>query len=547
MDRAKVQSRRWLGAALFAGMLAGCSQSPNAKIENAVADAAEDLALPDKPQFAPLGTQILRDLASDVPGLAEQLPALEQAERARMAALGTMLQGMAPLLPPPAGKSPAPGTAALVPDRPGARFDLAGWLVSPARAQGVDGAKAATMQSGFAAGLLLGEVVGAGSGGKTDHAERSLEHESKELASIAVDAAADGTLSTTLSSNVDVAILGAQAGSKTTVISKSLCPDTNGVVEFTIRVEQTAAGPGGAARNVRQEAQVTVTVNDNGEIESRTIRTDYERGAGGKGGASSLAGKANWRVGRGTDPALESYQLGQTTGSGAAMEVDAAMEAFVLGLAAVDGAAKYWEGGKCIAIKADPPYRPAPGQRTPIPVAVTHKQDGSPVPARVDAKLTGGASLDPVVIRRAPGSLEHVAPNQRNVGMTLELTARSRRGKATERYTFTTYKEQAYRIQGGGHDPVDQVLCSISEPAVLNGKLFGVEITGGYEGTWKIVRTPSPLVKWSAGGDYRIEFPNGEDKPGTLRMTGSGTTAAGGVSRTNAADEVFTLTPVDPC
>ncbi len=63
-------------------MLAGCSQSPNAKIENAVADAAEDLALPDKPQFAPLGTQILRDLASDVPGLAEQLPALEQAERA---------------------------------------------------------------------------------------------------------------------------------------------------------------------------------------------------------------------------------------------------------------------------------------------------------------------------------------------------------------------------------------------------------------------------------------------------------------------------------
>ena len=47
---------------------------------------------------------------------------------------------------------------------------------------------------------------------------------------------------------------------------------------------------------------------------------------------------------------------------------------------------------------------------------------------------------------------------------------------------------------------------------VLDGKLFGVELSGGIDGTYKFVRTPNiPGLHWSAGGRYHIEFADGPD------------------------------------
>jgi len=106
----------------------------------------------------------------------------------------------------------------------------------------------------------------------------------------------------------------------------------------------------------------------------------------------------------------------------------------------------------------------------------------------------------------------------------------------------------AYRVVGGSGDPVDETVCDISQTFVLNGKLFGVEFSGGVDGTYKFVRTPNiPGLHWSAGGRYHIEFSDGADQPGTLTTEGGGTTTAGSQSRTTSGGEHFTLTPVAAC
>jgi hypothetical protein len=107
---------------------------------------------------------------------------------------------------------------------------------------------------------------------------------------------------------------------------------------------------------------------------------------------------------------------------------------------------------------------------------------------------------------------------------------------------------RAYRVVGGSGDPVDETVCDIQHSFVLNGRLFGVEFSGGVDGTYRFVRTPNiPGLHWSAGGRYHIDFPDGADKQGTMTTEGGGTTTAGSQSRTTSGGEHFTLTPVAGC
>jgi hypothetical protein len=46
---------------------------------------------------------------------------------------------------------------------------------------------------------------------------------------------------------------------------------------------------------------------------------------------------------------------------------------------------------------------------------------------------------------------------------------------------------RAYRFVGGSCDAVDQVVCDIDKPLVLDGKLLGVELSGDH-GTCRFVR-----------------------------------------------------------
>lgn len=107
---------------------------------------------------------------------------------------------------------------------------------------------------------------------------------------------------------------------------------------------------------------------------------------------------------------------------------------------------------------------------------------------------------------------------------------------------------QAYRVIGGSGDPVDQVVCDIGDTFVLDGKMFGVEYSGGVDGTYKSSCTPNiPGLSWNAGGRYHIEFPDGPGRQGTLTTEGGGTTTAGSQLRDTAGGERFTLTPAEDC
>lgn len=107
---------------------------------------------------------------------------------------------------------------------------------------------------------------------------------------------------------------------------------------------------------------------------------------------------------------------------------------------------------------------------------------------------------------------------------------------------------RAYRFVGGSGDPIDQVVCDIAGKFVLDGKLFGTELSGGQDGTYKLVRMPNiPGLHWSTGGRYHIEFPDGDDKPGTMTTEGGGTTTAVVASATTSGAEHFTLTPMAAC
>ena len=113
---------------------------------------------------------------------------------------------------------------------------------------------------------------------------------------------------------------------------------------------------------------------------------------------------------------------------------------------------------------------------------------------------------------------------------------------------ISTPASRAFHVVGGSGDPVDQVVCNIDETFVLNGKLFGVEFSGGVDGTYKFVRTPNiPGLSWNAGGRYHIDFPDGPDKPGTMTTAGGGTTTAGAQTATTSGAEHFTLTQVPAC
>jgi len=402
---------------------------------------------------------------------------------------------------------------------------------APADAENLNAAAVNGMLSGATSSLWLGNISGQGNtSGKDESVTKQIEGPNGERATLNVEARADGTVSSSLVSNVNVPTLGTIAGRKVTFTSKSLCPDPDGKVHFSIKTEDG---------NGQAEAEVTLTVNDNAQIADREINTKYNRTTGANG-------TANWRMQGANAPEL----IDQTSPGSGAGQAEAATYALALGISAATGAEQYWNSGQCIRIEAKTPYRPAPGGKSDIPVSVIHKLDGGQVPARVDATLEGGASLNPVVIRRAPGTLLHVAPDKKNVQMTLKLSAVSRRGRANETYHFSTYAEQAYRAHGGGGgDPIDQVTCSINDRNVLNGKLFGWELDGGYDSTWKMVRHPPGPAKWRANGTYSIKFPDGEDKPGTLTITGSSDVNyhVKASARTTQVNATLTLTPVDSC
>jgi hypothetical protein len=198
-----------------------------------------------------------------------------------------------------------------------------------------------------------------------------------------------------------------------------------------------------------------------------------------------------------------------------------------------------WTSGGCTKIEAPSPGAVAPSSTTSIPVTVRHRFDGSEVPSKLDAVLSGETSVDPTTLARTAGTLTYTAPGEAGKSATIKLTATSRRGRATLDLTAST-GGGSYRIVGGLDDwQTNTAVCDIMKPFQLTGGGITMELSGGLSGTYSYT---GPYNAHGTG-TYTISLPDGLGKPGS--MTGGGEGSAGGF--TNTGTEKYTLTPIAPC
>ncbi|MFT4180041.1 MAG: hypothetical protein QM612_11385 [Thermomonas sp.] len=212
-----------------------------------------------------------------------------------------------------------------------------------------------------------------------------------------------------------------------------------------------------------------------------------------------------------------------------------------------------WESGRCVNLK--PTTTPAkrkgakPSTQFEIVAEPRAASDGAPTGGTVKATLSGGNRLSQDGVKvPADARYTYTAPEKRDESASIAFEARSKRGVGKATLEFDTKRKQGYHFSCGGHDPIEQDVCGIDRPFVLNGKLFGHELSGGQSGTTKIVRHPQvPGVKWNGSGTYVMSFPDGEDQPGTMTVNAGGTTATVQASAHTTGGEQCVLTPLEDC
>jgi hypothetical protein len=103
-----------------------------------------------------------------------------------------------------------------------------------------------------------------------------------------------------------------------------------------------------------------------------------------------------------------------------------------------------------------------------------------------------------------------------------------------------TCDPQMYRVVGGLQDfQVDQRVCSIVEPFTLRSPGVGaLKASGGLNGTY----TFKGEFNSTYTGTYRIRFPDGTRRPGTMTGSGGGSVAG----QAGSGTEAYTLTPLGP-
>jgi hypothetical protein len=409
--------------------------------------------------------------------------------------------------------------------------------------------------TGYSAGFMIGLVSGlsdlwtpnvppgagvSGSGKETfgdAHATLSLD----------LGRSKDGSTNFGIGIQTDASKGGVAATSDIAASIRGLrCPDANGSVKFTAKV-RLGADSGTTGSIVDLTATVTASVNDDatyGQTQIDVVQ-GTRRASGGRqvyvesgetfqfvGTDTGAAVSSNLRLIRSSQQATPA-DVGELSGPGHTAAVQ-------MGLVALAVAQDNWRSGGCVNIVAASPGLVAPGSTTPIPVSVLGRFDNADVPSKLDAVLTGGASIDPASIAKTPGTLTYTAPGERDKTATIALTATSRRGIATLTLTASTGGGAAYHFTGGLQDfKVDQDVCDITAPFSLDGKIGIADYSGGLTGTY--------VANGGFGahydGTYVITLPNGPGQPGTMVGHIVGTTAGAAGSGTDH----YTLTPLTAC
>ena len=331
------------------------------------------------------------------------------------------------------------------------------------------------------------------------------------------------------------------------------CPNADGQVQLTIKLR--LAGESGGAQ-VAQDLTVFVraTVNDNADLVASTMdivqgtrqvkngRQMYiESGLTATDDFAPSEARAKVSNAREIRSSQNVHESMENLNEASDLAEDGYSAAYKAGLTVLYMARDKWQGGQCVQIVADSPGNVAVSSTTQIPVKVIHKFGGGDVPSKLDAALSGEASVDPATIPKTAGTLTYVAPGESGKSATIKLTATSKRGKATLDLNANT-GGGSYQVVGGLDDfQTNTKVCDIMKPFTLSGGGFTNKFSGGLSGTYNFT---GPFQS-EGSGNYTISLPDGSGKPGT--MTGQGTGSVLGGRFTRSGTEKYTLTPIEPC
>lgn len=361
--------------------------------------------------------------------------------------------------------------------------------------------------------------------------------------SVEIGRANDGSTKLGLGIKTEVTKDGVSAASDLAAkIDGQRCPNAEGQVPFTIKVT-LGAESGGATYSRDVTAMVRAVVNDDAKVESYTM--DLMQGTRQvKDGVAVYIETATTMKHDGANYSESNFRVirhsqSATKANAEPLSIAGLEAAYATGLTALKMAEHSWLSGGCTMIEAPSPGSVAPSSTTAIPVKVHQRFDKSEVPSKLEAVLSGEASVDPTTLAKTSGTLTYTAPGETGKSATIKLTATSRRGRATLDLTANT-GGASYRIVGGLDDwQTNTEVCDIMKPFQLTGGGFTMQLSGGLSGTYTYT---GPFAA-QGSGTYSISLPDGLGKPGT--MTGGGAGSAGGF--TNTGTENYTLTPITPC
>ena len=331
------------------------------------------------------------------------------------------------------------------------------------------------------------------------------------------------------------------------------CPNAEGQVPLTVRLRLGGVA-GGVGYTQELTAFIRATVDDNADIATTTMDLTQGTREVTKGRETYVETamtvqyerdlenfrESNWRLVRNSQSITEDLKQAEASAR-SGQDSALAMAMTVLAIAE-----HKWQNGGCVQIVANSPGNVATSSTTQIPVKVTHKFGGADVPSKLDAALSGEASIDPKLIPRTAGTLNYVAPGERNKNATIQLKASSRRGRATLDLTAST-GGQSFRADGVSNGvSFTGEICSLNKPFSIDAKFPG--------GTAKTSFTPDSAATGSTsvsgggggcvhtgGGNYNLT--TNPDGSGTLTWTTTDKLACPGFSNSRTA--TFTL-PLKP-
>lgn len=340
----------------------------------------------------------------------------------------------------------------------------------------------------------------------------------------------DGATTFEIASEANVLLYGLRAKSKVS-LTTAFCPDADGHLSFSIRYsgDGTAGKDGTVSYDHNVEAKITATVDDNANLSEADIHLTQATRSAAEGKAVYVETSQNARA-TGTD--YSQWQWGDaqlvressqvTTADRNRLAGKGLRQAAQLAAGALVGAEHQWKSGRCIKITATSPGSVKPKATSKIPVSVTHRQEGKTVPAKVTVELSGGESVSPLVIPKAPDDITHIAVDKDGAAMTIKLTATSKRGKAEETLKINT-KGMVFKLDGGADEfHGTGIVCDFEKPFVVSGDGLKVKFTptSKTSGTYNYSGTLKGFGAWGKG-TYTVKYDG--DNPVHVTAKGPGT------------------------